>query len=160
MTRWICDCDVPDLVIFPARYPGVRDVRFGAGVELAPVQMGLWLLALLVSARVVGDAARLARVLRSAGHALEPLGTGRSAMFVRLSGTDANAKASTRTWELAAAHDEGINVPCMAAVAMARKLARGEIAARGAMPCVGLVSLEDYLEELRPWTIVVREDTG
>ena len=41
----------------------------------------------------------------------------------------------------------------MAAVAMARKLARGQLAARGAMPCVGLVSLQDYLDELRPWSI-------
>jgi hypothetical protein len=160
MARWICDCDVPDLAIFPARYPGVRDVRFGAGVEWAPVQMGLWLLALLVSARVISDAARLAGPLRSAGRALEPLGTGRSAMSVRVSGTDASATAITRTWELAAANDEGINIPCMAAVALARKLARGEIAARGAMPCVGLVSLEDYLDALRPWTIAVREDGG
>jgi len=153
MTRWLCDCDVPDLAILPARHPGLRDARFGAGVELLPVQLGLWFLALAVRARVLDNVARFSRPLRAAGRALQALGTGRSAMFVRLTGTTREGETRARTWELAAAHDEGVNVPCMAAVAMARKLARGQLAARGAMPCVGLVSLQDYLDELRPWSI-------
>ncbi|MOA47965.1 hypothetical protein D3C78_1706450 [compost metagenome] len=36
----------------------------------------------------------------------------------------------------------------MAAVALARKLAAGSLAARGAQPCVGLLSLDEYLAEL------------
>jgi hypothetical protein len=149
MGRWICDCDVPDLALLPMRYPSARTVRFGAGVELAPVQIGLWLIAFMVRARIVPDAARWARALRATGRALEVFGSGRSAMFVRLSGVGRDAGPAAKTWELAAARDDGVHVPCMAAVALARKMARGEISTRGAMPCVGLVTLEEYLAELR-----------
>jgi hypothetical protein len=36
----------------------------------------------------------------------------------------------------------------MAAVALARKLAGGTLEARGAMPCLGLLIVEEYLAEL------------
>jgi hypothetical protein len=36
----------------------------------------------------------------------------------------------------------------MAAVALARKLAAGTLNARGAMPCLGLLTLGEYLAEL------------
>lgn len=37
----------------------------------------------------------------------------------------------------------------MAAVCVARKLIAGRLPVRGAMPCVGLVSLDEYLAELQ-----------
>jgi hypothetical protein len=54
----------------------------------------------------------------------------------------------SRYWELVAEGNDGMNIPCMAAVALARKLAGGPVAT-GATPCVGLISLEEYLAELR-----------
>jgi len=149
LARWICDCDVPDLEIFPARYVGVRDVRFGAGVELPPVQLGVWAASWLVRAGLLKSVIPMGAFLRRAGASLEPLGSGRSAMFVRLAGTGLDGAPLSRTWELRAEGDEGVNVPCMAAVALARKLAAGRLRERGAMPCVGLVTLDEYLAELR-----------
>jgi hypothetical protein len=148
LARWICDCDVPDLEIFPARYRGVRDMRFGAGVELSAVQLGLWSASWLVRARLLKSVVPLGPFLRRAGASLERLGSGRSAMFVRLSGTHAAGERMTRTWELRAEGDEGVRVPCMAAVALARKLAAGRALERGAMACVGLVTLDEYMAEL------------
>ena len=45
----------------------------------------------------------------------------------------------------------------MASVALARKLSRDEIRLRGATPCVGLLTLADYLEELKPWKVEAHE---
>ena len=157
MSRWIGDCDVPDLTLFPERYPTVRTVRFGAGVELATVQWGFWLLSWMVRAGVVRDALRLAPTLASGARALERLGSGRSAMFVTLRGIDAAGATRVRNWELRASAEEGAMIPCMASVALARKLARGEIALRGAMPCVGLLTLAEYLDELKPWKVEAHE---
>lgn len=40
--RLLGSCDVPDLVLFPARYPGVRTVTFHAGFASAPGHLFVW----------------------------------------------------------------------------------------------------------------------
>ena len=157
MTRWIGDCDVPDLALFPERYPGVQSVRFGAGVGLTGVQWSFWLLSWLVRWGLVRDAPALLPLLARGARLLEPLGSGRSAMFVILRGKDAAGAARERRWELRASDEQGAMIPCMASIAIARKLQRGALAERGAMPCVGLVTLSEYLDELKPWKVEAHE---
>lgn len=146
--RWVGNCDIPDLQLFPARYPGVRSVRFSAGVGLRVTQFGTWLLSWLVRGGLLRSGVPLAGFLRRGAVALEPLGDGLSGMFVRLRGLDQEGQAQTLCWELQALHNDGPNIPCMAAVALARKLAAGTLQARGAMPCLGLLTLAEYLAEL------------
>ena len=47
----------------------------------------------------------------------------------------------------------------MAAILLARKLARGELLQRGAMPCIGLITLGEFESEFRRWRIstLIRE---
>ncbi|WP_152224024.1 saccharopine dehydrogenase family protein [Pseudomonas sp. SCB32] len=146
--RWVAHCDVPDLELFPQRYPGVREVRFSAGLGLRITQLGTWGLSWLVRARLLKNAAALSNGLHRLAVAMQPLGDGRSGMFVQVKGADEAGNALTLCWELIALDDHGPNIPCMAAVALARKLAAGRLDQRGAMPCVGLISVEDYLAEL------------
>jgi saccharopine dehydrogenase-like NADP-dependent oxidoreductase len=155
--RWVSNCDIPDLQLFPARYPGVREVRFSAGVGLRITQWGTWLLSGLVRARLLSSAAPLAPLLRRAAVLLEPLGDGISGMFVRLQGLDQQGRQQTLCWELQALNNDGPNIPCMAAVALARKLAAGQVAERGAMPCIGLLTETEYLAELQGMAIAVSE---
>ena len=155
--RWVSHCDIPDLQLFPARYPGVHTVRFSAGVGLRITQFGTWLLSGLVRARVLRSAVPLAPWLRRAAVLLEPLGDGISGMFVRLQGLDQQGQAQTLCWELQALNNDGPNIPCMAAVALARKLAAGKLTEHGAMPCVGLLTVEEYLAELEGMAIAVSE---
>ena len=159
MARWLCDCDVPDVSLFPARYSSVSSVRFGAGVELSIAHLGLWMLSGLRRLGLAPDLRPLAGPLMHAAGALRFMGSGRSAMFVRLRGTARDGREMTRDWELVAEGNDGMNVPCMAAVALARKLAGG-LAATGAMPCVGLVSLEEYLAELAGLKVKVTSATA
>lgn len=153
--RWVSNCDIPDLEIFPARYVGVRTVRFSAGVGLKPSQFGTWLLSWLVRAKLLRNADALAGMLRKAGVLLEPFGDGLSGMFVRLRGTGLDGTPQQVVWELIARNNHGPSIPCMAVVALARKLAAGRISTRGALPCVGLVSLDEYLAELSGLEITV-----
>lgn len=146
--RWVGNCDIPDLELFPVRYPAVRSVRFSAGVGLRVTQFGTWLLSWLVRGGLLRSGVPLAGFLRRGAVMLEPFGNGLSGMFVRLRGLDQAGQAQTLCWELQALHNDGPNIPCMAAVALARKLATGSLEARGAMPCVGLLTLDDYLAEL------------
>ncbi|WP_437880563.1 saccharopine dehydrogenase NADP-binding domain-containing protein [Pseudomonas sp. LRF_L74] len=147
--RRMVNCDVPDVELFPARYPGVRSVRFSAGVGLRITQYGTWLLSWLVRCGLLRSAVPLAAFLRRGAVMLEPLGDGLSGMFVELNGIDAQGKPLRLTWELLALGNDGPNIPCMAAVALTRKLAAGAQAERGAMPCIGLLDLDEYLAELQ-----------
>lgn len=146
--RWVAHCDVPDLELFPQRYPGVREVRFSAGLGLRLTHFGTWGLSWLVRGRLLKNAAALSNGLHRLAVAMQPLGDGRSGMFVQLRGVDESGRALGLCWELIAQDDHGPNIPCMAAVALARKLAAGQIRQRGAMPCVGLIDVDDYLAEL------------
>jgi hypothetical protein len=155
--RWLCDCDVPDLDLFPRRYAALREVRFGAGVELALVQWALWAIAGAVRRGMAPNPSRWARPLHRISRLLDALGNGRSAMFVEMRGYDAHGRSRVRKWNLLAERHEGVRIPAMAAVAIARMLARGDAVPWGAMPCIGLVSLEAYLEELRGLAISVQD---
>lgn len=148
-TRWLANCDIPDLALFPTRYPSLRSMRFQAGLGLKLTQFGTWVLAGLVCKGFISNAASLAPGLRRIAVALEVFGNGRSGIFMQLSGVDHSGVAQQRLWELTAGNNDGPNIPCMAAVALTRKLAAGQLSLRGALPCLGLVSLDDYLTELR-----------
>jgi len=154
-TRWFANCDVPDLQLFPTRYPSVRTVRFQAGTGLRATQYGTELVARLVRRGIVSDAARYSVALRLAAVALEFFGDGMSGMFVELSGTGTNNNPHHRVWELIARRNHGPAIPCMAAVVIAKKIADGHLTERGATPCVGLVDLNDYMSELQDLDISV-----
>jgi hypothetical protein len=53
-------------------------------------------------------------------------------------------------FDLTARAGDGLMIPCTPAIVLALKLAKGEIMRRGAMPCFGLLGLDDILDELRP----------
>jgi hypothetical protein len=48
-----------------------------------------------------------------------------------------------------AAHNDGPHIPCGASIALAQKLASGQSLPHGAMPCMGLVTVDEYLAPLK-----------
>ena len=48
-------------------------------------------------------------------------------------------------------------IPCAPAIVLARKLAAGNMPGAWAVPCVGLVTLEECLAELKPYAITTYE---
>lgn len=147
-TRWFGYCDVPDLDLFPARYPDVRTVTFQAGFASALGHGVVWALAGLVQARLLPSLAPCAGPLNTLSRWIEPWVSHRGGMFVRLEGTGADGRAKQLTWHVIAQHNHGPFIPCGASIALALKLAGGERLPVGAMPCIGLLSLSDYLATL------------
>jgi hypothetical protein len=146
--RWLADCDIPDLELLPALYPELSSVRFQAGLGLKLLQVGTWLLTWLVRARLVANLGQWAPVLHSVARAFERFGDGRSGMFVDLKGQSADGRPRRVRWQLIAGQNHGPLIPCMAVVALTRKLASGTLVTRGATPCIGLITLDEYLAEL------------
>ena len=145
-SRWLARCDVPDLQLFPARYSGVARVRFDAGLELTAAQWAFWLLAGLVRVGLIGNASVFAHLMQTWGAKFDWLGSDTGGMHIGLAGNDAHGQPARVHWHLVARRGHGPEIPCVPAIVLARKLAAGTLDARGAMPCMGLMSLADFAD--------------
>jgi hypothetical protein len=157
--RLMSYCDVPDVVLFPERYPGLRTARFTAGLEVAPFHLALWCLSWLVRWGAVGRPERLARPLMWTKRRLSFLGSDSGGMFLRLDGLDHDGRPLRREIGLIARDDKGPYVPTIASVVLARRLARGEMPAVGAMPCLGLITQAEFEAEVSDLPITIEART-
>jgi saccharopine dehydrogenase-like NADP-dependent oxidoreductase len=151
--RLLGHCDVPDLALFPDRYPSLKTIRFHAGLEVPLLHLGLWFLSWLARAGLVRRLEGAAPLLQSAARLFDRFGSDTSAFHMELSGTDAAGVRKAITFELTARAGDGPYIPCIPSILLAQKLARAEITVRGAFPCVGLITLDEYLDALAPLDI-------
>jgi hypothetical protein len=151
--RYLSRCDIPDLDLFPQRYPGVKTVSFHAGFASGTAHKLVERLALLVRSRRLRSAVPFAGAIEKLGRWLKPFFSDRGAMFVRLEGLHENRAPLSLTWNLVARENDGPNVPCAAAIALANKIAAGERLPAGAMPCMGLLTVDELMEPLKGFSI-------
>lgn len=156
--RWVANCDVPDLELFPKRYPQVQSVAFRAGLGFASTTLATWALSWLVRAGVIKTLLRYAKPLLKVALLLEPIGSKWSAMRVHLTGIDSQGEAISYTWTLLAGNNHGPSIPCCPAIALARKLLRDEISLRGAMSCMGLLTVDEILNAIPGLELKVIQD--
>jgi hypothetical protein len=78
-------------------------------------------------------------------------GSGLGGMVVRLRGVAADGGALSVEWHLSADNNHGPEIPCMPAILLARRLARGEALPSGAQACVGLLALAEFEPEFARW---------
>lgn len=158
-SRWSAACDVPDLALLPARYPGVKTVQFRAALELRVLHLGLWCAASLRRRGVEVPLERWVLGLGRMANALNVFGSERGGMLVRVIGTRDDGSLARIEWHLTAESNHGPEIPCMAAILLAQKLVQSEVATRGAYPCMGFLTLADFEAEFKRWNIatVVRE---
>ena len=148
-------CDIPDLDLFPARYPDLNDLRFSAGHEIALLHLGTWGLSWLVRLGLIRHLEAHAETLLNLAFRFDRLGSSRSGMHIILSGTDHDGQPHEQRFFLIARSGHGPYIPCMPAILIARRLARGEKIAPGARPCLDLIDLDEYLCALEGFDIEV-----
>lgn len=146
--RWIGLCEVPDLDLFPARYPGLHDVKVYAALEVAAFHLGVWGLSWLVRGGLVRRPERFAGPLLAMKRRLSFLGSDRGGMAVTMEGRDAAGRPKRIDWHLVAGSGHGPYIPATPAVLLAKRLLGGTLASGGAVPCVGLFSLDEFLAEI------------
>jgi saccharopine dehydrogenase-like NADP-dependent oxidoreductase len=157
--RWLFLVETPDLDLIPKRFAPSSDATVRAGLELGILHLGVWALSKLVTIGILSSLVPLARPLRVIAEWFQPFGSGRGGMTVDVEGVDAAGQAVTATWALIADKD-GPNVPILPALALIRALAAGRMTRRGALPCVGLLSLADIQRELDRFAIVIRTNVS
>lgn len=147
-------CDIPDLELFPERFGVSERVMFRAALEVGMTQRALAALAWLKRAGVMRRPALLAAPMEAAARAFDVFGSALGGMVVRVEGVDLNGLPVRREWHIAADNDHGPEIPCMAAILLARELARGRDIAPGARACMGLLTLNDFQPEFDRWGMV------
>jgi hypothetical protein len=149
-------CDVPDLELFPARYAGVQSVTFRAALEVSLQHYGLSMIGACRRMGLPMDIPRWGASLDRMGTRLNWLGSRTGGMSVRVIGRTEEGRMLSRTWELVADCNHGPEIPCMAAVILATRLARGDPFPAGAKVCMGMLGLSEFEAEFARWNISTR----
>lgn len=157
-SRWFSNCDVPDHGLLPRRYAVSRTVKFHAGLELSVIQISLWLMSWLSRWRVVRSWLPAAPALKRASEWLMGLGTNAGGMHVYISGRDAAGRRQQVRWMLTALNGDGPQIPCVASIVLACKLADGRLPATGARPCLDLMTLAEFDAAVRGLAIRWEEE--
>src|ERR1700722_334253 len=159
--RLFGNCDIPDLSLFPLRYPTLRSMRFGAGHELKLLHIGTRVLGALVRLGVVGSLSDHAKALLRFAFLFDRFGSGQSGFHMILTGIGQDGNPKRRRFMLIARSGHGPYIPCMPAILLVRRLANGEISRRGASACLDLIDLDSYLGALSGLDIsIIRDRDG
>jgi len=155
--RWMANCDIPDIDLFPEHY-NIKKIHFSAGLEVSVLHLGLWFLSWIVRLGMPLNLCNHAQLLLKASRCFDPFGTADSGMHMLIKGVDIHGKMKTIKWFIIAKSADGPQIPAVPAIILARKLISRQLNIVGAMPCVGLISLEEYLAELRTFNIKTYEN--
>jgi hypothetical protein len=147
--RWAAACDVPDLELFPARYPGMRTMQFRAALELPAQHFALWLAAALRRSGIPLPLERCSAALDRVASGLARFAGDKGGMLVRLVGEKCDGARACIEWHLTVSAVRGPEIPCLAAILLARRLATGRLAEPGAFACMGFLRLADFEPEFR-----------
>jgi saccharopine dehydrogenase-like NADP-dependent oxidoreductase len=153
--RFAAACDVPDLELFPARYPGVRTVRFHAALEFAIQHLALWKLAAVRRIGLPLPVDRWALQLSDLAHRFDARAGELGGMSVRVVG-DRNGQRLRRTWHLTVPAMDGPEIPCIPAILLARRMASGDPFKAGAFACTGFLTLPEFAPAFAEWKITTR----
>lgn len=151
--RWAAACDVPDLELFPGRYPGVGTIQFRAALEFG---IEHFVLAAIAGLRGFGMPLPIERWMapfERLARSFDCFGGEHGGMLVSLAGHRHDGGRVRVEWHLTADSEHGPEIPCMAALLLVKKLKHGQVTVHGATPCMGLLSLDEFAPEFARWNI-------
>lgn len=163
--RWLANVDVPDLELFPKLYPGVKTVRFQAGLELPILHHTMVAMAWMAKHKLIGNWAKLTRSIFKMSHWFSAFGTDIGGMRVLVRGINKDNKRQQNIWYLTAEDNIGPFIPTLPSIILANKLITNKPDTNGsikfgAMACLNLFSLEEFEQYARPLGIYHRMETN
>jgi NAD(P)-dependent dehydrogenase (short-subunit alcohol dehydrogenase family) len=148
--------DVPDLELFPCRYPTLKTVRFYSGLEIGFMHLLLWCMTWLSRWGLIKTWEKYAKPLIKISHCFDWLGTPDGGMFIELKGKDRNDSPKKVIWHLIARDGDGPYVPTIPIVVLVKKILNGEPLPKGAYPCMGMFTLDEFFKVASNWVIEQR----
>jgi hypothetical protein len=150
--RWMANCDIPDLDLFMDRYQ-LKKIQFSAGMESSVLHLGMWMMSYLVRIGIPLNLAKHAKTLLAFSHSFDSLGTKSGGMHMLIKGINKEGKPIEIKWFIVAKENDGPQIPCIPAIILSKKIMHGELHMTGAMPCVGMMTLNEYMNELKGFDI-------
>jgi hypothetical protein len=161
-SRWLSNVDVPERSLWPNRYPGVGSIRLAAGLELSVLHLTLSLASRLVRLGLIRTLVPSARFMIRVADRFDTWASDAGAMHVEVSGVDPQGRSVERTWTLIAERGDGPQIPSAPAAVLVKKLlgvpGYSPIDARGARPCVGLLTLAEIMGDLAAFSVRTQLD--
>ncbi|MGH1487344.1 MAG: saccharopine dehydrogenase NADP-binding domain-containing protein, partial [Cellvibrionaceae bacterium] len=111
--RLLGHCDIPDLALFPERYPTIKTLRFYAGLEIKFIHLILWILSWFVRIGLIDNLRKSAPLLLRLSFLFDWMGTSSSGFYMELSGEGENRSKKSILFELVAHSGDGPYIPCM-----------------------------------------------
>jgi saccharopine dehydrogenase-like NADP-dependent oxidoreductase len=142
--RWLANVDIPDLELFPERYQPVNSVNFQAGLELSLLHLGMVFMALLTKTGMIKNWSAVTKQILKLSDVFKNFGTDIGGMQIIISGLDKNQQPKRINWLLCAENGVGPYIPTLSAIILAKKLITGELDTIGAMPCLGMYTLDEF----------------
>jgi saccharopine dehydrogenase-like NADP-dependent oxidoreductase len=147
--RFLGNCDIPDLELFPKYYKSLKTIRFQAGLELKGLQIILYLLSWLTRLKLLPSLDNFANSMLKISHLFDRLGSNNTGFYMKLKGLDNHYKQQNIRFDIHAQEGDGLYIPCIPAIILTELLINQQLELRGAMPCIGLISLDSYLNKLK-----------
>jgi hypothetical protein len=144
---------VPDLQLLAEHYPGVQSVTFKAALEFAPQQVALALLAGLRRVGVPLPMTSWVTLLQRLAGFWDRFAGHLGGMRVRVTGADPRGLPVSREWQVIADAEKGPEIPCMAAIVLAKKICAGHVPVVGARPCLSELSLDEFSPQFNRWNM-------
>jgi hypothetical protein len=145
--RFVQLCNVPDLELFPQLFEADQ-VIFKAGVELPIFNIGLSILARLKKRFPQIHLPSLAEPLIRVSRLFKSFGSYSGSVLVNVEDKRGDHKSLAFVTS-----QNGPRIPTSPAILLTRSLLNKDIVARGAFPCVRLISLGEFRDYLEPFGI-------
>jgi hypothetical protein len=109
--RYVVDCDIPDHVLFPARYTTLNQMDFGSCIDVPGLARMLSLMSVCVRKGLVKDRNGLSSLIHPAMKAMKFLGSRHSEFFMRLEGKGPHGEVKRMLLEILAHDGSGLEIP-------------------------------------------------
>lgn len=150
--RWHGNCDIPDLVLLPEKYPTLKTVIFHAGLEVSTMHFILWQMSWLTRMKIIKNWAYFNKPIIALSRLFDRFGTDAGGMYVRLRGSNHRYQPLEITWNLVAEQGDGPNIPAVPSLILVKKILQGKIEP-GARPCLSMFSLNEFEQAISSWNI-------
>jgi hypothetical protein len=161
-SRWLSNVDVPERDLWPTRYRDLQTICFAAGLEVSVLHLVLSAASRLVRHGLMRSLVPHARFMIRVADGFDPVASDSGAMHVAVRGRGAAGGSMRRSWTVVAERGAGPQIPATPAALLIKKLLRVSgyrpLGARGAQPCIGLLSLDEIVRELAGLAIRTRLD--
>lgn len=151
--RALVDCEIPDLTLFPSRYPTLQTMAFGSCINAPGLSPLLGIMSWLVAHGYRRDWNFLAAAILPFMRAMSIFGSRASGFFMVLTGISHDGQPQRILFELVAQDGCGLQIPITPVMVLVKRWLSGAGLPPGAYPCLDLMTLRDCATELAAYPI-------